>query len=378
MSTTNAQLTTNNSQPQTNGNGIPASQGENSWGQILSSIAYTTLPLVSIYKPTCLPLSVTVGGLHTFDSLHHLVNKAFSKDATWTGIAFSTTQTAVSVASFAGTFFSPSLGIIVSTGNNIVLKLAVMREHYQASNYKGMAQDCTGIASDALYLALIFNGGLDATIASLAVKILTGISPTSEQFGIGSYIESASQMLMKMATSKRSEEEVKGLQRTRYQTNVNDDEVKAIEEIATKEEKATSEEKVEEKVADKTAVEKKIPSESIVKPAVTESKGVVSKPKVRNGFARAAEKVSIVTVNGVKCHEATYEGGIRVRTQLEGPLKGCQTITLNGQIVSFSSEVEWREGGRFVHNYPKFGRIFSEPTKQMMPQREVTPPKAKL
>jgi phosphatidylserine/phosphatidylglycerophosphate/cardiolipin synthase-like enzyme len=190
-------------------NDLPTAQ-ENSWVNTAQRVALTALPFVSLYKPLSFPLSLLTGGLRTYTSAAQLLEAIQAGEAK--EIAFAMAQTAISVLALAGTIFAHPVGMLISTGNDLILEVVDLIQNLQKGEYEKAAINCLNIINNALYLALFLNGGIELTIVSLALQILIGVYHARGEFLKGNFIEAAGHLGMCLVRGSQIIEQAKMLQ----------------------------------------------------------------------------------------------------------------------------------------------------------------------
>lgn len=183
---------------------------ENSWLDQSKRVAFAALPFFNLHKSLNFPLSVVMGGLRTYSSVTQLMETIGTRNVT--DISFSMFQSTVSVIALAGTLFAHPLGMLISTANDLVIEISSLIHNLSAGEYKKAAENCLTTINNSLYLALFLNGGLELSIASLAMQILISLYHSQAEFGKGRYIEAASHMLMSFVRGHQLGRQVQVLQ----------------------------------------------------------------------------------------------------------------------------------------------------------------------
>ena len=134
-------------------------------GETCKRVAFAALPFLSLYKPFSFPLSLALGGLRTVTSAMQLYEQPSAQHAV---------KTALSAAAVAGTIFAHPMGMVITTGHDLVIETGHLIEALQQGDPKKAMESCMIIVNNALYLALLTQGGIELAIASFAVQILIG------------------------------------------------------------------------------------------------------------------------------------------------------------------------------------------------------------
>jgi exopolyphosphatase/guanosine-5'-triphosphate,3'-diphosphate pyrophosphatase len=169
------------------------------WIHQSQRVAKVALPFVSLYQPLSRPLSLALGSLRSYSSITELmseISKGNTKD-----IPYHLLQTTIAVLSLAGTLFAHPLGMMLTTGHDLVVELISLHAHCQAGDYAKALESSANILNNSLYLALFLHGGLELTIASFAMQILLGLYHSRNEFKNGNYLEGTGHLLMALIRS---------------------------------------------------------------------------------------------------------------------------------------------------------------------------------
>lgn len=175
----------------------PSDNGiENTWLNTCKRVSIAALPFVSLYKPLSFPLSLGMGGMRAVTSFAQLMeNIQIGKTQ---DIGFSLAQTGVAVVALAGTIFAHPLGMFICTVQDIAMETAQLIHHLHSGEHKKAMESCLNLINNSLYLALFSHGGLELSIASLAMQILIGLNHSYAEFAKGRCIEGTRHLLMSM------------------------------------------------------------------------------------------------------------------------------------------------------------------------------------
>ncbi len=157
-------------------------------------IALVALPFISLYKPAGFPLSLGMGGLRVVSNLTALY-EATKKGAT-SEISCQMLQTAVSIASVAGTIMAHPLGAMISTGHDLAIKTVDFAHHLYDCKYTKAAEDFLHIANETIYLGLFVTSSAQLAIASLGLQILIELYHSQKEFKNGKYLEGCAHFIM--------------------------------------------------------------------------------------------------------------------------------------------------------------------------------------
>lgn len=157
-------------------------------------VTQVALPFLSLYKPISQPLTIVLSAARTVSCVSQLIEAI--KEGERTDIAFALLQTALTVASLACTIFAHPLGMLISTGHDLMLNVVQLIEAIQKEDYKKAIENGVQILNNCLYLALFFTSAPELLIVSTAVQILSGLYQSHEDFNKGNYLEGFAHLLM--------------------------------------------------------------------------------------------------------------------------------------------------------------------------------------
>ncbi len=149
------------------------------------------LPLLSMHQGLSFPISVGMGGLRAWTTLNEL-----SASGTAAEISYQTLQSAIAVAALAGTLFKHPVGMLISTGHDLLIEIFHLLDHLNKGEHKKVLESCGSLINNALYLALFFHGTLELSIASLALQIMSDIYQLVVDGSQENYFEAAGHLAM--------------------------------------------------------------------------------------------------------------------------------------------------------------------------------------
>lgn len=152
-----------------------------------------------------------MGAMRVFTSGNQLVSALQSGDCKV--ISFSVLQTTVSVIALASTIFAHPLGMIITTSQDIIFELSDLLQTLQRGDWEASLISLTKITNNAFYLALMCRGGLELSIASLAMQAITLMISAREEFKKGHSLEAWGNLLMAGVRMHQGYSQFKTLQR---------------------------------------------------------------------------------------------------------------------------------------------------------------------
>jgi broad specificity phosphatase PhoE len=174
------------------------------WLNLGSRGAQAALPFLSLYKPLGRPLSLATGGLRVVSCLMEFYQTPSQKTLY---------HTAGAIASIGATVFKHPLGQLVAAGYDLIEEASQLREHLEKGDYQKAFEASFNLVNQALYIGLILNGGLELSIASLAIQIMLGVYHAREEFKQGHYIEAAGHAGMALVNTHQITGEIQTLQK---------------------------------------------------------------------------------------------------------------------------------------------------------------------
>jgi hypothetical protein len=173
-------------------------------------IASASLPFLALYKPFSYPIALGTGALRVGVSSFQLINAI--REGNHQKIFSETVGTTVAVISLAGTFFAHPLGMLISTGYDLILEFQSLIQNLRESKHEQALQNCLKILGHSLYFAALLVGGPEITICFFAVQIIIGGLEARNDFAEGKYIAGIGHALMAIVRGGQLSGSVKTLQ----------------------------------------------------------------------------------------------------------------------------------------------------------------------
>lgn len=168
--------------------------GESKFVCAAKRVALIALPFIALYKPFGSFISLVMGTMRTFSNCFTVI-VAFSEGKM---VAFlrEMGKVALSVLSLVTTFFQFTLGALITTGVDCILSAYDCIQYLREGKIEKAIDALLQTVSSALYLALIFSGALEVTLASLIVQAILSLFQAKEEFFEGKYLEGIAKTLM--------------------------------------------------------------------------------------------------------------------------------------------------------------------------------------
>ena len=151
---------------------------------IYKRVALVALPVLSLYKPLIVPISMVMDATRLYTSIFELE-----------GIS-AYINTTIVVISLASTLFHAPVGMIITTSKNIIFELSHLKQSLQEKDWEASLQSLVKIINNAFYLALVCRGGLELSIVSFAMQALTHIISSRCEFKEDNQLEAYGNLLM--------------------------------------------------------------------------------------------------------------------------------------------------------------------------------------
>jgi ankyrin repeat protein len=157
-------------------------------------VANVALPFLAMYKPFGFAVGVGSGAMRVLANVSNLTTAVKNGDKK--DITFQVIQTAIAVASIASTLIAHPVGMLITTVNDVALDAFHMIKFIKAGDYQKAAEKGFSILSNAVYLGVMLGGGIELSIASIALQILNGIYQSRTEFMKGNYLEAFGHVAM--------------------------------------------------------------------------------------------------------------------------------------------------------------------------------------
>ena len=143
------------------------------WLEKGQRVALVALPFISQYKPLGFLITATMGTARAWTSSSQLVESISQGNAK--EASYHTLQTTIAALSLASTFFAHPIGMILTTGQDLIIEAAYLNKYLHDGEYQKAIESCLKIINNSIYLGTFLHGGIELTIASLAMQIVLGI-----------------------------------------------------------------------------------------------------------------------------------------------------------------------------------------------------------
>ncbi len=173
-------------------------------------ITLASIPFLSLYKPFGFAVSLGMGAVRVITELSEL--RTLTQNGTQQEIFNQAIQTMISVAALAGTILAHPAGMLMTTGQDIIVDCMHLIHDLNDENYTKALERSASIVNNALYLGLFFSSSLQLSIASLSIQIALGLYHSSLEFRNGHWIEGSSHLLMSAMRVNQASGQIQELQ----------------------------------------------------------------------------------------------------------------------------------------------------------------------
>ena len=157
-------------------------------------VAQAIVPFISLYKPMSHPLAIALGTVRAISSGSEFVNQ-LKKGEKYESL-YAMLQTTISVVSVASTIFAHPVGMLITTGHDLIINFSQLNVAIKAKDYVKINEVSAHILNNAFHLALFFTGAIEFFVASITIQILLGLYHSSDEFKKGNILEGSAHLLM--------------------------------------------------------------------------------------------------------------------------------------------------------------------------------------
>jgi hypothetical protein len=175
-------------------NDIPQESEDNSWWDQGKRLVTVGMPFVSLCPHFSFPISIAMGGMRAGTNISRLV--CCIEKANFQEVAWELLQTVIAVISLAGTIFAHPLGMLITTGHDLLIEIFTLIHHLHQAEYELALGSCLIILNNACYFAFMLDGGLKLMILSLAMQVILTLHRSQSEFRKGNFLEGGAHLLM--------------------------------------------------------------------------------------------------------------------------------------------------------------------------------------
>ncbi len=183
------------------------------------------LPFISLYKPAGMAISLGMGSCRALSDAVNLYG--VTQVGTQQEILDQLLQTAVSITSIVCTILIQPLGMFVTTGQDLTIEAFALVNHVQKGEYGQAIESVAKIVNNTLYLCMFVGGGVELSIASLAMQVLIGLYQSRKELLNENYPEAIGHLAMAMIRGNQMLGQVHTLQ-LKWEADANLEEQKIV------------------------------------------------------------------------------------------------------------------------------------------------------
>ena len=169
-------------------NDLPKQENKKDFYALSIRLARVALPFISLYQPAGKALSVVTGLTRTLTSI-----SSFKKNE---GMAKPLLNTALSIASIAGTIFLHPVGLLITSGHDMGLNVYKIYGAIQNREAMEAAKQTLHLANNAFYLFTMLHVSIELKVASLAIQVIVGSVSSFDEFKKGNWLEGCANLAM--------------------------------------------------------------------------------------------------------------------------------------------------------------------------------------
>lgn len=164
-------------------NDIGRSTDDPSLSNQCKRVALVALPFISLYKPAGFALSLGAGSLRLFSHTSLILHSSMAN------LPYHLLHLTISSASVAATLLAHPLGMLLATGQDLLLNTSSVAQSLYHAQYTDAFTNSAHLLNNALYMSLLLSGGLKLAIASLSMQVLLGLYHSQQEFQKGHWLE---------------------------------------------------------------------------------------------------------------------------------------------------------------------------------------------
>ncbi len=160
----------------------------------IQRLAHISIPFLTLYKPLGSKMGLAMGGYRTISYLVQAIEAGKRKELY--GCTSKLLFTALSVASVASSVFHHRIGLIATTGIDILQNLESMRQHYITGKTDLLIEDAVQLTTSSLYLAVMITNSLEISLLSICVQIVHQAYQARHEWNDGNNLEALAKLMM--------------------------------------------------------------------------------------------------------------------------------------------------------------------------------------
>jgi hypothetical protein len=174
---------------------------------LLKRVYIVALPILSTYYFNAFRYYQTVTSCFNYGRLVSIL--AFDKSSTF---PLWLIKMALATAAVAATAFSHPLGIVISTGHDLLINAKNILESYHVGNYQVLLENLAHVANNSIYLSMIFVSSLELVVISLSAQVLLTFYHGVKEIKNGNILEGIGHLIMTIIRVEQLRPQINKLQ----------------------------------------------------------------------------------------------------------------------------------------------------------------------
>lgn len=162
---------------------------ESSFGDKVKRVALVALPFVSLYRPIGTTLSIGMGGCRMISHFNEALDAQDKK--AWKRLAAKVVQFSFATFTLISTFFSFSIGLVITTGTDISQGVYRAAQKGWNREFQEAGEEILQALASSTYLAFMVTGALEAILLSTLVQATVCLYQARSEISKGRYLEAA-------------------------------------------------------------------------------------------------------------------------------------------------------------------------------------------
>lgn len=169
---------------------------DDSWSQTFKDAGTTLLPLLTFYRPLAFPVIAASSAVRTYRHGSALKDIMSAPKVNNYALGYCSVQTVLSTAALAGTLVSHPLGLVISSGQDLLTDTYSLILNLKNGKKRAAFENSLQIVNNAFYLAVLVKGSFGLVLASLALQSASSLYHAVSAYEKCDYIQSAAHFAM--------------------------------------------------------------------------------------------------------------------------------------------------------------------------------------
>lgn len=155
-------------------------EDEEGWQELGKRVILLVMPLISLYQPCGVAISISMGSCRILTHLNGIFHSGGEGEIG--GVVSGLAQGGIAALALAGTLFSLTLGLVISTGADLTLSAGTSLHHLIRGDYSASFEEGLQVLTGVFYLATMFTGTLEIILASLVLQAFISFYQARHEF----------------------------------------------------------------------------------------------------------------------------------------------------------------------------------------------------